>query len=474
MGWNSRKSLWGASATMRALLLLFVAAEVVWPMRARGQWKIVAPNLVSIDPTAAWGGVVYYKQGILWVGGTNLFYSTDSGSNWNQVKLPAFTGNISDISFFDSDTGIIVSTGGAMLQTYDRGKSWNKILSFSDGWVRICYSHSPKIIHAQTDADNGGGGFMTSFDGGSNWQQQLHLQKSDGFTLSRSDRIYLTESGILKTSTDQGRNWKTLGQLGTLSADHRDCFSIDVDSCDLHRLFVVNENYAEAGDGFSHIFTSSDGGLNWSSVFSHPFPYLSGSLAVAPQTEFAATLQDGILRSNDLGTTWAHISPAQVTNFGDSRSLCALNDNQIFVMDTFGNIWATRNSGGDSIRTSISSPSLMTSTLMLFAKDTISCDSITYPVFFNRTGCPAIVVTSFSIIGSDSLNYIAGPLSDDSITITLLDILHGPHNARLILNLDNALHDTVSLVGFVANESSALRTFPSILFASDTLECDSI
>src|ERR1035441_3085144 len=92
----SRKRLW------MALLLSTIAAD-----GARGQWRIVAPQAFSIAPVSGWGGAITYKDGIVWAGGNSLCYSDDSGSTWNQVSSLVTNDVISDISFCNSDTGIV-------------------------------------------------------------------------------------------------------------------------------------------------------------------------------------------------------------------------------------------------------------------------------------------------------------------------------------------------------------------------------
>jgi len=92
---------------------------------------------------------------------------------------------------------------------------------------------------------------------------------------------------------------------------------------------------------------------------------------------------------------------------------------------------------------------LSASPATVFQTDTISCDSLTRTIRFNRSGCTPPSISEWSLIGEDSASFEAGNFSYDSILVTLLGIKQGEQHAKLVLALDNGSGDTVSLAGFV-------------------------
>jgi len=125
MRFCSPKRLW------LALLLLSVAAGGV-----RGQWRIVAPNL---DEANGEGGcAIHSTNGVLWVGGHSVAFSTDTGKTWTNIGVPiqigAGEGSLTDLAFANMDTGVVEEriTGGGLLLTTNRGGTWNTLPGLMD------------------------------------------------------------------------------------------------------------------------------------------------------------------------------------------------------------------------------------------------------------------------------------------------------------------------------------------------------
>src|SRR5205085_11589718 len=116
---------------------------------------------------------------------------------------------------------------------------------------------------------------------------------------------------------------------------------------------LVNEDAVFSDDGFSNIFLSKDLGASWQSVIAKPTnigsysPFFVGSIAATECSVYAQSRADGIYRSTDNGQNWKSIGGPHICY--DTRYLTALNANIIFALDSFGSIWATFNSGGDSL-----------------------------------------------------------------------------------------------------------------------------
>ncbi len=429
----SPKRLW------LALLLLTVAAGGV-----RGQWRIVAPNVVTPFDSSELGGegVITYKDGILWAGFTNLAYSLDLGKTWTLTSLPA-TSEITAVSFWNGDSGLVSNELTGSYSTSDRGKNWQ----FSkQGFTQVFCGSQSKAYGIgdgySTDA------FYRSTDNGQTWKM-LSSRPGTDFAVRANEEferiVFNGPTSEVSGSMDSGITWSSQGGQFVY-----DSYAIGLDSCDPNILFIVSENYyVPTHDSLSRIFRSSDDGATWQVAFSARYGYLSGALSGATLTQYAGTRSNGVLRSTDQGMTWVGIGGPNTVI--DSRCICAINDDTIFALDSAGNIWETFNSGGSPLPKMFSvSPDT------LFQADTISCDSLTRSIQFTRWGCSPSTVLSWMIIGSDSASFAASDLSRDSILVTLLHVKQGEQNAQLVLEIDDGSRDTISLAGFVSASPAVL------------------
>ncbi len=438
------------------MLLLSVAAG-----GARGQWRIVGQNVLNPcdSPLGGGQGAITFKDGILWAGFTNLAFSLDSGKTWTVTNLPVTSG-ITAISFRNTDSGLVSIQPWGSYFTGDRGNTWSysNVGSFSEVF---CSSHSKAY------GMNSGGGFYQSVNNGQRWNS-LNSNSGTDFGVRNNGAAIelLTTTSILGSyvnfSNDSGITWNSNGGTFVL-----DSYSIGLDSCNPSLLYIASENYySPTQDSLSRLFRSSDHGATWLVTFSAPFGYLAGSFSCSGHTQYAGTNSNGILRSTDQGITWKNIGGPN--NVHDCRCLCAVNDNIIFALDSEGNIWATFNSGGDSILESSFPSTFSASPLALFATDTISCDSLTRSVSFQSAGCPLPYVFSTTVIGSDSASFLTSNLNADSILVTLYGMKQGAKQAKLVILLNNGASDTVSLAGYV-NIIPELLTLSTTNVQADTL-----
>jgi len=473
MGKHSRKSLL-ASPMVLALLLLFVAAEASLPMGARGQWRIVAPNLLPGNGGGiASGGAMHFKDGIIWAGSNwdgsdpPIFFSADTGKTWQSSP---FSGNVYDISFFDRNIGVVGSENGLYL-TKDGAQTWYNIL-YGSTVVSAAFGKSDSVIYAVDQSDQ----IDITTDMGNTWQTHA-FGKSVGqsFTIGKDGMLYMFSfqgpstpySGSINSSADGGKSWSQ-----STGSTFGDSYSLIADSCTPGRLYLANENYVTSCDNLSRICVSPDGGHNWQTCFTAPMGVIAGGITASFDAVYAGTFNNaGVLRSLDNGQSWVSISGPSLGV--DDRDIVALNDNILFVQDQEGSIWATFNSGGDSIPTSISS-AFSAAPSTLFATDTILCDSVSRSIQFRAGGCSPPSVSTYSIVGPDSASFEASDLSNDSISVTLRGDKQGNQHAQLVLSLDNGSSDTVSLAGYVDRPLDTLIASPVTLFAADTLICDSL
>lgn len=417
----------------------------------------------AVQYSSAEFGAIYYHDGIIWAGNRNLVFSEDSGKTWNTSSLPVVGPPITAISFFTKDTGVVCTLDTGIFRTYDRGRTWTTVTSsavISD----ISYGNSSSSIFATSW--NNPGGVLSSTNGGQSWGLSYSAYLASGLAVDMNGTIYADgayNNVFVISSTDQGSSWKS-----SVATFDLDSYSLAVDQCDPSWLYIANENYYLPGDGNSKLYYSSNSGVTWGAGFSHVGHYLSGSISVSAHALYAQTLSNGILRSTDHGASWVNIGgPSQ---YADSRDVFAINDNIIFAIDAEGSIWATFNSGGDSL--TFSGPTYLTALpTSLFTSDTI-CDSLIDTVFISRS-CPSPSITGWSIVGQNSSSYMASYLSFNSILVTLHAKNKGIQNAKLVIHIDNGSNDTVSFAGYT--KANTFKASPDTAFTSDTITtCDSL
>ena len=76
------------------------------------------------------GTSICYCDGLVWAGGQSLYRSNDLGISWSPVAS-FMTQTILGIAFFDTQTGVVMGSGGAWL-TKNGGQTW-KLLFNSAG-----------------------------------------------------------------------------------------------------------------------------------------------------------------------------------------------------------------------------------------------------------------------------------------------------------------------------------------------------
>ncbi len=318
------------------------------PALVRAQWKNVAPDLVGQEGQRI--GAIYFSHGVVWAGASLLSSSTDSGKTWkSSSSFPA--SDISDIAFYDDMNGIVGTFASGAFVTHDGGKTWSNVIGATgEPDCRVSFNGSASVMYDLND----GGTFSASTDGGVSWSTKIFESSCLTFAIGADKTIYVFLSGNtgwIQSSTDMGATWSGEG-----SGTDPDSQGLAADSCDLHKLYLINENTRDRINNVTNIDVSNDAGQTWQSSTSHPLDYYSGAIANTSQVIYIATDAggNGVLRSTDQGASWQSIG-GPMTNF-DTRSIALANNNIVFVLDSNGSVWRTMNSGGDSLKLPTSTP----------------------------------------------------------------------------------------------------------------------
>ena len=216
-----------------------------------------------------------------------------------------------------SNTWYAASVGGGVWKTTDAGLSWTNLSTEMENINIVTLAQSaaaPEILYAGT---------------GEAWVGVLNA---------------LDGSGVFK-STDSGLNWTNITPL--VSGE------LNTDFTSVSRVIVspTNSNLVIASAS-RKIYRSTDGGSNWSQVYSG-----SGTIqqiVSAPSnfnTQYAAINGIGVVKSTDAGATWNATTKLR-TSFGRVElAVSHTNPNKVYaavVDNSFGSVLSATDNGGST------------------------------------------------------------------------------------------------------------------------------
>ncbi len=386
---NIRKTFVQISAmnSLRRISFFFLLLFAVAPLSA--QWKLVAPNMIAaISRPYNGGGALINHNGILWAGYHNVWMSSDTGKSWS-LRTPFNNFNnscIKDISFFDDNIGLATTQNGEVYITQDQGISWKQHVPrnpfrFRPSIESGCFVGTANNIIACSYA----GDRYVSMDGGATWMITLADSLANQVRSGSGGTAYLIggfDRGIsvgahLYETNDFGASW--FMHPGVFDWDS---YSFERDHCDTSIFYVVNDDLAARTNKISRVLVSQNTGSSWSGSDGHTIPHHCGSISAAQNAIFVQTYS-GISRSTDRGRSWKDLGGPP--NYTDTRFVTAINNNVVVAVDSFGSVWVTSNSGGDSLSyNDVSTLSLLTADQQ---NDTIG-GSVAVPISLNGIGSP--------------------------------------------------------------------------------------
>jgi hypothetical protein len=431
-------------------------------------WKeITAFNVPVSTNSPGQSGVMAGKDGLVLAGGSILVISTDRGQSWTTINSFPVGGFISDISIWDENTFAVSTYASTVYFTSDQGQNWKRVTTPNIGLIAVTYLDASDHVALLDDRGvvsislNGGLSFQTTTQGSNLGDLEYasdgtlyHLtyfdsQKKPGLYASQN----LGASWILYSPTGSGDNW-----------------SMDSDPTDPNRLLIFEEEIYVKNIDFAQIHLSTDHGANWKVTSRKPLNNLSGAGTVGCHDYFAGTVDEGVLRSNDKGLTWNSIGgPAGGI---DSRSVAALDDSLIFVLDQTGNIWLTMPKISGKNFFSVTPPAL-------FTEEPVSvCDTAVRDVAFTSVGgCIATDIGSVTIEGADAASYsldhspLGGSLLSDSAVVIFRPSRSGKYSALLRVTLNDGRTKTVDL-SLSASPRAKLDLLPLVNASTDTIGGD--
>ena len=272
--------------------------------------------------------------------GTNLFRSTDGGSQWTRMHgIPndAYIGSV----VFDPKTSstLYLTSGEGILRSTDRGVTWaTRNVGLDD--LRVIAlaidSDTPSHMYAGTQS-----GVFRTVDGGKTWTEtNTGITDMNVTVLAVNPLIpstlYAVAQNRVFRSVNGGTSWSMLdgGLAGANAAG-----------------IVINPRtpsilYAATDDG---VFRSMDSGSHWTAMNSGLTQKGLNTRALAinprtPATIYCSTRYDGLFRSFNSGTTWTAIDTPP-SDYGVSCLVVDPISPSTLYANTEGRVYRSTNSG---------------------------------------------------------------------------------------------------------------------------------
>ena len=210
--------------------------------------------------------------------------------DWSSRGPRNVGGRTRAVAFDVTNPDILIagSTSGGMFRSVDRGETWTK-------------TTRPDQLHSVTSlAQNTSVGNENVWYHGTGWSSASALGGSNA---------PIVGDGIFK-SVDGGQSWNLLPSTASATPAEVDAFDY------VHNVATFGENGVAAATAWG-IYVSTDGGDSWArsleAEWDRDFEY--HHVAISPTGTWYATIggdniNTGIHRSENLGTTWTSISPA--------------------------------------------------------------------------------------------------------------------------------------------------------------------
>lgn len=335
-------------------------------------------NCITLHPT---------NNSIMYAGSASggIFKTTDNGVNWNPVfddqpwlSISCITlqpGNPDVIYAGTGDKNIsgIPFVGDGIYKSTDGGVTWNHSGLTSSRIISevVVDPTNTNIVYAAAMGtpfikDNNRGVYK-SVDGGATWTQSLFVNDSTGaidiiinpqnpqilyaatwnrIRNNQRSLVYGPDAGIYK-SIDGGATWQLLG--GGLPTGDISRIGITMSGTNPNKLWAV---YVDNTLDIQGIYTTSDGGLNWTPVNNPGFGIMGGfgwyfgRIEVNPVNDNELWLcAVDIYKSTDGGNTW-NSSGGFGSPHADKHDIIYKGNNN-WLLATDGGLYET-NDGGSS------------------------------------------------------------------------------------------------------------------------------
>ncbi len=219
-----------------------------------------------------------------------LYVSSDNGNTWSLVNS-GLAGRMISVSIVSRDTFFVTSSYQLIYKTTDRGKTLTTLSSQNS-------MYASAFLDSKTGFISGSQSLLKTIDGGQTWIQKDSIHYFNSIQFVNADSGFALAGGndtLLKT-VDGGETWHVLDTVQDVSVMH-----------------FINSKTGFIESGVGGIQRTDDGGTTWTSVIpanTAKFTYLVTSLYFLDEkTGFGAGYNGRILKTTNGGQTWSHYSP---------------------------------------------------------------------------------------------------------------------------------------------------------------------
>lgn len=269
--------------------------SVIWALSRSGRLFSsldgVSWSDLAILPEGRYSSLVRSSQ-VSIVGGSRSVYTSLDGKNWTKRPLPQGEGLEGSVMVVESDEAFIAATSrGGLFRSVNSGVSWNRVESVDGSYVYSLVSQG-RTVAVGTDR-----GFSVSEDGGGTWENRYIVYGVISLAIDEGGHIWAaSRNGLwrwdleglrLGTPAIEGFKWSpfnyftdifpgkdgslmglTRGDLIRLSPSSDGSYVLERSSLSnndsiLSAIVLPDSMVISTGRGF---YSSSDGGLSWSSV----------------------------------------------------------------------------------------------------------------------------------------------------------------------------------------------------------------
>ena len=283
------------------------------------------------DAAAEWQEVALdYDGSFIFVAanGSNPFYSSDSGSNWDVASATysvprsvACSNDGSNLIYCTSNND--APPGGLLYKSSDSGASWTELTPLGAGtreyWHDVCIDSDGSFMGAVYASPYSG--IWISTNSGATWSEKKPdgaysilwtglACDSDGTTIIACQNSFVAGHSRIWISHDSGASWSETRPLGDADGDWG---SVD---CSSDGSILIANSW-----GYGQLFISLNSGSSWTEVYpygtigetiywTHSSCSGDGKYMIAGSTYGPPYAGGRLFYSTDTGSTWVEAQPA--------------------------------------------------------------------------------------------------------------------------------------------------------------------